>query len=279
MQLYRREALATHFDPRVLANSLWSNRALLRHLAWRNIQLQHKGSALGLVWSILSPVLLFAAYAFVFVVVFEGRFGVVTSETRMDYVLGMFLALVLVQLCLEIVGTAPTAITLHANYVKKVVFPLEVLPASMVAAALFRCVVSLIIVLLTAAIWGPGLTWWATMIIPLLLALALLALGIGWSFAALGVFIRDLASFTQFLTVILMLMSAVFYPLARVPDRFAIVRLNPLAVAAEEARNVVLWHLSPDFGSLGYLAAWGIVSCLAGHAFFRTVKPAFADVL
>lgn len=279
MLLYQKESLAALLTPWVVAGKLYRHRQLLWKFTWRNIEQQHKGSLLGLAWSVLNPLCLFAVYAFVFIAVFNGRFGVRPTETRLDYAIGLFLGLSLVQLFQESMTVAPLVIVQNTNYVKKVLFPLEILPLAAFCAAFFRCLVSLTLVLLAVVVWGPGLdatAWWLPV---LLVMLGLLSLGVAWILAALGVFLRDLAPLMQFFSVLLMFTSAVFYSFDRIPGKFAFLRFNPLLIVVESGRGVLLWHVSPTGGDLWYLGVVATVTCLAGYAIFCSVKPAFSDVL
>jgi lipopolysaccharide transport system permease protein len=279
MLLYQKESWRTLINPIAIGRQLHRHRILLWQFTWRNIELQHKGSALGLAWSLLSPLFLFGAYAFVFIAVFEGRFGVVSTETRVDYAIGLFLGLTLLQLFQETMIGAPIVIVQNPNFVKKVVFPLEILPVAAFGAAFFRCLLALVLVLIAAAIWGSGLTatvWWLPVIVGLL---AILSLGVAWILSALGVFLRDLAPLMQFFAVLLMFMSGVFYSLNRIPAGFSFLRFNPLLVIVESGREVVLWHQSPSAGNLLYVGVLSVALCLMGHLLFCLMKPAFSDVL
>ena len=279
MLLYQKESWRTLINPIAIVKQLHRHRALLWQFTWRNIELQHKGSVLGISWALLSPLLLFGAYAFVFLAVFDGRFGVIAGETRLDYAIGLFLGLTFLQLFQETMAIAPVIIVQNPNFVKKVVFPLEILPTAGLVASLFRCLVALFLVLITVAFWGPGLSstvYWLPVIVGIL---AMLSLGVAWILSALGVFLRDLAPLMQFFTVLLMFMSGVFYSLNRIPSAFSFLRFNPLLVIVEEGRRVILWHQSPSAANLLYAGSVSIVVCLVGHLLFCTLKPAFSDVL
>ena len=279
MQLYQKESWWSLFSPWTAISTLYRHRRLLWQFTLRNIELQHKGSALGLTWSVLSPLLLFGAYAFVFLAVFEGRFGVSASETRMDYAIGLFLGLALLQLFQETITAAPLVVVQNPNYVKKVVFPLEILPVAAFCGALFRCLSAIMLVLIAVAVWGPGLSLtvlWLPVVVGLL---ALLSLGLAWMLSALGVFLRDLAPLMQFFSVLLMFMSGVFYSLNRIPPAFSFLHYNPLLVIVETSRGVVLWHQAPATGDLIYVGFLSVIFCLVGHLLFCVVKPAFSDVL
>jgi lipopolysaccharide transport system permease protein len=279
MLLYQKESWRSLLSPLNLVRKLYRQRNLLRQFTWRNIEIQHKGSTLGLVWSVLSPLLLFAVYAFVFVVIFKGRFGVVPTETRVDYAIGLFLSLALLQLFQEALTVSPMSVAQNPNYVKKVVFPIEILPVAAFGAALFRCLVSLGLVTVACVFWGPGLSssaWWLPFIVVML---GLLSLGTGWILAALGVFVRDLVPLMQFFSILLMFTSAVFYSAGQIPHAFTFLRFSPLLIVIESGRAALLWHIQPGAGDLVYLGIVSVTTCILGHAFFCAVKPAFADVL
>jgi lipopolysaccharide transport system permease protein len=279
MLLYQKESWWTLINPFEIGRRLHQHRRLLFRFIWRNVQLQHKGSVLGLAWSVISPLLLFGVYAFVFIVVFKGRFGLVGTETRADYAIALFLSLALFQLFQEVITLAPMVIVQNPNYVKRVVFPLEVLPVAVFGAALFRCLISLALAVAATAIWGPGLTMTACWFPVIVSMLALLSLGTTWILSALGVFLRDLAPLMQFCAAVLMFMSGVFYSLDRIPASLSFLRYNPLWVVLETGRRVLLWHLPPKGDELAYLGIISVGVCVAGHLVFRSLTPAFSDVL
>jgi lipopolysaccharide transport system permease protein len=217
---------------------------------------------------------------FVFGYIFGGRFGVLPQETRLDYGLGIFLGLTLYQLVAEVLAISPVIIVTNPNFVKKVVFPLEVLPAANVGAAVFHGLISFGLVLLGVVLFGPGihpgLLWLPVIFLPVVL----LCLGTAWFFSALGVFFRDIGQLMQFLTNALMFASAVFYSASKIPPvAWAILRFNPLLLAIELSRDAVLWQRALNLRHLGFLYVCGFAACWLGHLFFRRMKPAFADVL
>jgi len=262
------------------AHDLWTNRELLWQFTLRNVELRHKGSHLGLVWTFLNPLLMLGLYVFFFGYVFGGSFGVIPNETKVDYALGVFMGLTLFHLVAEVLGASPVNIVSNPNFVKKVVFPLEILPASGVGAATFHMLVSLGLVLLSVQLFGsglhPGVFWLPIVILPIVL----LCLGIGWFFAALGVFFRDIGQVMQFMTMTLMFTSAVFNSARKFPpSAWVFLRFNPIMLAIELARDAVLWQRPLHFHHLAYLYVTGIAACYLGHLAFRKMKPAFADVL
>ena len=265
------------------AADLWQHRELLWQFTLRNVELRHKGSHLGLVWSFLSPLLMLAIYVLVFGYIFGGRFGILPNETRIDYGLGIFFGLTLFHFFAEVLAVSPGVIVGNPNFVKKVIFPLEILPAASVLGALFHMFIGLGLLLVGILAFGPGLTVLALWLPLILVPVVLLVWGIGWLFSALGVFFRDLSQITQFLTMALMFSSAVFYSAQRIITASAlgwsILRFNPVLLAIELARDVALWGRPPNLHHLAYLYIIGLTACYLGHAAFRRLRPAFADVL
>jgi lipopolysaccharide transport system permease protein len=260
--------------------ALWRQRSLLLQFTLRNVELRHKGSHLGLVWSVLNPLLMLGLYVFVFGYVFGGSFREIPNETRLDYALAIFLGLTLFHLVAEILGNAAGIIAANPNFVKKVVFPLEVLPAAQVGASAFHMGISFSLVVLGIATVGPGLSlnslWMPLIILPLVL----LALGLAWFLAAAGVFFRDLGQIVGVLSIGIMFASAIFYPSSQIPPTaWAILKFNPILLAVELARDSLMWHHAINLNHLGYLWVIGIGGGVGGYWCFRRLAPAFADVL
>lgn len=262
------------------AADLWQNRELLWQFTLRNVELRHKGSHLGLAWSFVSPLLMLALYVLVFGYIFGGSFGVIPSESRVDYGLGIFFGLTLFHFVSEVLGGASGIIVGNPNFVKKVVFPLEILPAASVLSAVFHLLISLTLVILGVLLLGPGLTVQALWLPVILLPMILFMLGVSWFFSALGVFFRDIGQIMQFLTMALMFASAVFYSASKIPaPAWTYMRFNPVLLAIEQARDAALWARPLNPTHIGYLYVVGLAAAYLGHAAFRKMKPAFADVL
>lgn len=265
--------------------SFFSDFAQKRELWWqftvRAVEMRHRGSYLGFSWSLLNPLLMLAVYAVVFGLIFNSRFGVLRNETPTDFVLAMFLGLTVFHLLAETMAAAPTMVVTNPNLVKKVVFPLEVLPLAQLGAFWFHFLISLGLVVFGAAAFGrgvsvEGLLWMPVVFLPLLL----LSIGFGWLFAALGVFFRDLTQVMPFLTQIILYASAILYPLSRVPHSiWVFLRWNPLLHTVELSRDALLWNLPLNLMHLGYTYACAIVVFVIGGWVFRKLQPAFADVI
>ena len=262
------------------AADLWKHRKLLWQFTLRNVELRHKGSHLGLIWSFLNPLLMLGLYVYVFSYIFGGNFGILPNETRIDYGLGIFLGLTIFHLVSEVLAVSPTIIVGNPNFVKKVVFPLEILPVAQVASALFHMFISLALVLIGLFVFGNPPGWGLLWLPVILLPVILLLMGACWFFSALGVFFRDVGQVMQFLTTALMFSSAIFYSAQKIPPAgWAFLRFNPVLLAIELSRDAVLWQRPFNPHYLIYLYGTGLAACYLGHATFRKLKPAFADVL
>jgi len=258
---------------------LWQNRELLWQFTRRNVELRHKGSHLGLIWSFLNPLLMLGLYVMVFGYIFNGKFGVTEAETRLDYGLGIFLGLTLFHFISETLGSAPSVILGNPNFVKKVVFPLEVLPAANVGSTAFHLLISLTLTLIGTVWLGPGLHLGLLWLPVILLPLFLMALGISWLLSAVGTFFRDIAQIIGFINMVLLWTSGVFFTAQKYPEAWTWLRFNPLLHAIALARDAVLWEHPINLDYLGYVYACGVGLCLFGHYVFRKLQAVFADVL
>lgn len=265
--------------PAAMLDSLWRHRYLISSLIKREIIGRYRGSILGLLWSFFNPIFMLAVYTFVFSVVFQARWTTV-EESRALFALVLFAGLIIFNLFAECINRAPTLILTNVNYVKKVVFPLEILPWVILGTALFHSLVSFLVWLLFSlfVIGTPPLTM---LFFPLiLLPLLLLIVGLSWLLASVGVFLRDVSQFVTIITTMLMFLTPIFYPLTAIPDNYqALILCNPLAYVVEQGRGLLIFGQLPDWKiycalTLGtFLLAWG------GFAWFQKTRKGFADVL
>ncbi|WP_404420851.1 ABC transporter permease [Nibricoccus sp. IMCC34717] len=265
-------------SPFVIFRALVLHRHLLFRLTLRSLEAQYKGSFLGLAWTLIQPLVLCAVYAFVFVFIFNGRFGVSPSENRFDYAIGIFLGLTFVQCVTEVLAGAASLITQNPNYVKKVVFPLELLPVSMALAACVRSAVGVGIIVVVVSIVSsltPAILW----LVPLFLALIAIVIGISWLVSAVGVFFRDIGPLTQVIGVVLTFTSGAFYSINQIPPQFTALRLNPLLQIVSAARGAALWGMSPEPSVLLGLFCSASALLFFGALVFAALRPSFADVL
>ncbi len=263
-----------------LACNLWRNRVLIVQMSKREVVGRYKGSVMGLVWSFLNPLLMLAVYTFVFSIVFRARWGAVDEESRLQFAVILFVGMIVHGLFAEVLNRAPGAILSNVNYVKKVVFPLEILPVVILAAALFHCMASLI-VLLVAFLAFNGYLPWTVFLTPLvLLPLVVLTLGLAWIVASLGVFLRDIGQTIGIITTVMLFLSPVFFPITALPEQFRpLIIANPLTFIIEQAREVLIWGRLPDWAGLGAYLMVATAVAWAGYAWFQNTRKGFADVL
>jgi len=263
--------------------TLITKRDLLWQFLVRNVKARHRGSILGAFWLLANPLLMLGLYVFAFGVVFGGRFTDSPSESTLDYALGVFLGLNVLGLVSGIIGSSPGIIVSQPNFVKKVVFPLEILPAATMAALAFDSLISFGLCLVGVLLFGPGLSL-ACLHAPIIIfPVLMIALGLAWFFSALGVFIRDVSQIGSFLGLALLYASGVFYSAAKAestaPLIWPFLQWNPLLHIIDSLRQVILWGGQPDWFGVGYAWIFGIVILLFGAWFFNRLRPAFADVL
>lgn len=266
--------------PVAMFTSLWRNRRLIWQMTRRDVVGRYRGSVMGLAWSFFNPMLMLFVYTFVFSVVFKARWGVSGEESKADFAIILFVGMIVHGLFAECINRAPGLILSNVNYVKKVVFPLEILPWVNFGSAFFHSLVSLFVLLLAQLIINQTLFWTCVFFPLILLPLIFACMGFAWFLAALGVFVRDIGQITGIFTTVLMFLSPVFYPVNALPQEYrGLLQLNPLTLIIEESRKVLLFGSLPDWPSLGIALLVGFASAVAGFWWFQITRKGFADVL
>lgn len=268
-------------NPVALARSLWAHRQLIAQFAKRDVLIRYRGSYLGLAWSFLTPLFMLAVFTFVFSVVFQARWGEGQAQgNRLEFALILFSGLIIFNVFAECVTRAPGLILANANYVKKMVFPLEVFPVAVLGSALIHAAVSLL-VLLVGLLLLLGVLHWTVVFVPLILIpLSLVCLGFGWFLASLGVYVRDMGQIVGVLVQALMFLSPIFYPVSAIPQWLRPVYwVNPLTVVIENMRAVILWGELPQWQPVGAVTAVTLGIALLGYAWFQRTRGGFADVV
>lgn len=273
---------APGLNPAEMVRSLWAHRELTVQFAARRIRARYKGQALGFAWSITDPLITLAIYTFVFGLVLKRAADPDADGGIARFALEVFAGILTFNLFRETVGSAPTLIIGQPNFVKKVVYPLETLPVSQLLVSLFNLATGLIVWLIGYAIFtsshipSPRLLLLPVVLLPV----AMMALGISWFLASLGVFLRDLKSPTGSVLHMLFFLSAIFYRIDSVPEAYRwMIAINPLAQSVEAARAVMFGDSWPHWGWWAGMTAGGALLCVFGHAFFLKSRKAFADVI
>jgi len=265
---------------RALIASVWTRRQLTIQMARREILGRYRGSALGIFWSLLHPLLMLGVYTFVFAFVFRTRWPGAASDDRMSFALTLFAGMIVFGIFGECVQRAPGLIVSQPNFVKKVVFPLEIMPCVSLLAALFHAAISFGVLCVLLALATKGLHAPALLLPVVLLPLCMLCLGLGWLLSSLGVYVRDIGQIIGVAVTAIMFLSPMFYPSSALPERFRwISDYNPIACAIEQARRVLVYGLWPEWGALAAHGLAAFASMWLGFAWFQKTRRGFADVI
>jgi lipopolysaccharide transport system permease protein len=274
------EPIVRHLQPFALVSHLWRNRSLIWQFARREVEGRYRASFMGLLWSFVHPLVLLVIYTWVFGVVFRSRWPASRTGSLAEFSLVLFCGLVVFNVFAECLSRAPYLVVGVPNYVKKVVFPLEILPVSLLASALFHGFISLALLLLCCRVVLGELPATVALIPVVALPAVFLCLGLTWLVASLGVFLRDLTHLVPLVLQVLFFATPIIYPAEAVPERFrAAVALNPLAWVVESVRGLLFAGALPEWS--GLLAWVGVTAAVMvlGYAWFMKTKRGFADVL
>lgn len=265
--------------PTTALGSIIRYRVLILEMIKREVIGRYRGSIMGLLWSFFTPVLMLMVYTFVFSVVFQARWaGGLGSKTEFAVVL--FIGMIIFGLFSECINRAPSLILSNANYVKKVIFPLEILPVVSLGAALFHFAVSMLVWLLFYIVLF-GVPSIQTLLLPVVLfPLLLMCLGISWFLASLGVYLRDVGQAIAVVTTALMFMSPVFFPAVAMPETFRpYLYLSPLTYFIEQSRDLLIWEGGMNWFTWLKMLGLSLVISVLGFAWFQKTRKGFADVL
>lgn len=257
---------------------------LLLSLMRREIAGRYRGSALGMLWSLLTPLFMLAVYTLVFGVVLKARWtapGQAGAEhSTAEFAVILFAGLLVFQFFSEVLIGAPGLIVSNRNYVKKIVFPIHILPVVVTGAALFHTAVSLLVLLAFAWFVFGGIAWTIALAPAVFTPLVVLTLGLAWALAAIGVYFRDICQILPPLLTAMMFLSPIFFPRTAMPEGLQpYLLLNPLSIPVEAFRDVTLFGVMPNWTALGYYSLVALIVAWLGGWFFRLTSRGFADVL
>jgi len=266
-------------SPRALSASLWGNRELIVQLIRREVLSRYRGSILGVAWSFFNPPLMLVVYTFVFSVVFRARWGL-GDESKADFAIVLFVGLIIHGLFAECLNRAPGLILANVNYVKKVVFPLEILPCVAAGSALFHSIVSIAVLLAAQLVFQQSLASTIVFLPAVLVPLLFVTMGLAWFLCSIGVYVRDIGQTIGIFTMALLFLSPVFYPVDALPENYRILLLlNPLTSVIGNARRVLIWGQAPDWAGLLLYAAASFGVAWLGFWWFQRTRRGFADVV
>lgn len=263
-----------------MSRSIWRNRQLIMQMIQREVVGRYKGSVMGLAWSFFNPIFMLVVYTFVFSVVFKARWGTGGEESKTQFAVVLFVGMIVHGLFAEVLNRAPGLVLSNVNYVKKVVFPLEILPIVSLGAALFHSFVSLCVLLIAFFVFNGYLQWTAIFAPLVLLPLVIMILGVAWMLASIGVFLRDVGQTIGIITTVMMFVTPVFYPISALPEKYRPwLMANPLTFVIEQMRDVLIWGRLPDWSQWAIYTLASIVFLWVGYAWFQKTRKGFSDVL
>ncbi len=267
-------------QPFAVLRSFWTHRTLIYSLARRDVLGRYSGSFLGLMWSFFNPLLMLGVYTYVFGVVFKARWSATGSAGILEFAVVLFAGMLTFGVFAECVNRAPSLMLQNPGFVKRVIFPLEIMPWVVMLSSLFHTIISLCVLALVMLIGFGSIPFTWPLIVPVLVPLILFVMGLSWALAAFGVYLRDLSQTINIVTTVMMFLSPIFYPASAVPAGFRwAVDWNPMSFFIEQTRAVLIWGRVPDFAGLAVAIVGGLVVAWLGLALFQHARDGFADVL
>ncbi|MDR3429439.1 ABC transporter permease [Silvimonas sp.] len=266
-------------SPIALIHSLYQNRNLINALVRREVVGRYRGSMFGTLWSFINPLIMLCVYGFFFSVVFKARWAG-GNGTKSEFALILFIGMIVFNVFAECFNRAPGLVVSNSSYVKRVVFPLEILPVVALGAAFFHFIVGFVVWLMFYIV-VEGLPHPSLLLLPvILLPFALFILGLSWIIASLGVFLRDVSQVVGVLTTALMFLTPIFFSAASLPAQYQVlIHLNPIAVVVEMVRSVAIFGVGVNLKLFALCAVMSGLTCCIGFAWFQKTRKGFSDVL
>ena len=263
-----------------LIGSLISNRGLVSQIVRQQIVGKYRGSYIGILWPLLNPIFMLVVYTFVFSIVLKVRWSGDISESKLQFAFILFTGMLIHGLFAEVINKAPSLILLNANYVKKVIFPLEILALTNFLEGLFNFSVGMLVLLIGMIVFHDQITWTIIFLPIILIPYFMLLLGLIWFIASLGLFVRDIAQGINVLTTVLLFLSPIFYSKNALPPEFQwLMNINPLTFIIEQSRDVLIWGKLPNWQGLGVYSLLSGLTMWIGYYWFQKTRKGFADVI
>ena len=268
------------YSPQSLLRSTWTHRELIVQLARKDVIGRYKGSLLGLAWSFLSPLFVLGVYTLFFTEVFHVRWVTMEAGSKGQYATALFAGLIIYTVFADCITRGTQLVIGNANYVTKVIFPLEILPWVSSLTAVYHALASLGVLAAFSLVFTGHIASTFLLFPVVFLPLMLLSTAAGWLLASLGVYARDVGQMTTMITIALLYTSPVFFPLDHVSAGMrSVMRLNPLTFLIEQARDVLLWNQLPDGSGLAAYTAYCLLACWLAYVWFQRTRGGFIDVL
>ncbi|HEY8682979.1 MAG TPA: ABC transporter permease [Rhodanobacter sp.] len=266
-------------SPISLLRSTWKHRELIMQLTRKDVVGRYKGSLLGLAWSFMSPLFMLGIYTLFFTEIFHARWGAADTG-KGQYATALFAGLIVHAVFGESITRGSQLVTDNANYVTKVIFPLEILPWVSTLTSMYHALASLVILAVFSLIFNGHVAWTFLLFPVVFLPLMLIATAAGWLLASLGVYVRDVGQMTSLIVIALLYTAPVFFPMENLsPQMQSVMHFNPLTFLIVQARDVLLWGHLPDWPGLAGYTAGALIACWLAYAWFQRTRAGFIDVL
>lgn len=264
-----------------LIRSLLKNWQLILQMTKRDVIGKYKGSVMGLAWSFLNPIVMLIVYTFVFSEIFKSRWsGINATESKSQFAVILFVGIIVLSLISEVLNRSAVLMVSNVNYIKKVIFPLEILSIVSVLTACFHSLVSILVLIFGLLILNGELPWTILYLPLVLIPFLFLVLGLSWILASLGVYLKDVGQAMGIITTMMTFLSPVFYPLSAVPESVKpLILLNPPTFVIEQIRSILLWGKHPSWFGLVIYYVVAISIAWIGFIWFQKTRKGFADVL
>lgn len=280
--LARVPTLGQLFNPLNMTSNLWGHRDLIRQFASREVQQMTKGTALGRLWRVITPLIRITIYSLVFGMMLKLRF-----RGDSHYAFFLFTGIIVFGLMNDAAGKCATLMVSRSRFVKKLVFPVEILPVSVLLSSLVIAATELLVLIVAFLIIEQDISPWFWLFPIVMIPAFFLSLGVAWFLSAMCVFLEDVAEASRIVVgTVLFFMTPIIYPLStieNIPDRFIVARwiieYNPFTILVESGRDVLLRGQLPNWGALGVVTLVSLIVLQLGYAFFMKSKRGFADVL
>ncbi|MBW7475067.1 ABC transporter permease [Paenibacillus oenotherae] len=255
------------------------NRSILFQFIKRETVSRYKGSYLGFLWTFLTPMFMLMVYTFVFSEIFQSKWQ--TGNTnKLEFAIIVFCGLTTYNIFAEVVSRSPSLVMSNVNYVKKVVFPLELFSLIALGSTLVTATINILLIIIFTLVFMGSLSWTVLLLPIVLLPVVLFTLGLSWLLSSLGVYLRDIGQLIGIAIQSLMLLSPIFYSVNVIPADFKwFYYINPITYFVEDMRSILVWGTAPDLRVLLLEILVSALICFAGLAWFRKTKKGFADVL
>lgn len=258
---------------------LFQFRELLSELIKRDFIGRYKGSIFGVGWSLFNPLLMLTVYTLVFSVAFKARWGT-NDDGKLSFAIILFSGMIIHAFFTECINRAPTLILTNPSYVKKVVFPLELLPVVALCSALLHFLVSFAVLIIFCIFAGVNIHAEIILVPIIMLPIILMALGFSWLLASLGVYLRDLAQAIGLFSTVLVFLAPVFYPITVLPPTYqSYIKWNPITLPVNQLREAMLFGTAINWVDWVIALGIGICICVFGYWWFQHTRKGFADVI